>query len=46
MEDTAQRGILRDKYSMRQILVLYLSRDTLSGVFFVHMSLGGALTVS
>ena len=44
MKNTAQVGMLRDKYSMKQSQVLYLSQDTSpSAVFFVHMSTGSAL---
>ena len=44
MENTAREGISRDKYSMRQSRVLYLSRDTsLSAVFFIQTSTGSAL---
>ena len=45
-ENTARGGVSRDKYSTRRSRVLYLSRDMPpSAVFFVHMSLGGALSV-
>ena len=44
MENTAQGGMSRDKYSTRQSLVLYLSQDMSPGaVFFVQMSKGSAL---
>ena len=44
MENTAQGGVLRDKYSTRRSRVLYLFRDTsLSAVFFIHTSTGSAL---
>ena len=45
MENTARGGVPSDKYSMRRSRVLYLSRDTPpSAIFFVHTSLGGALS--
>jgi len=45
MENTAPGGVLRDSYSTKQSRVLYDSRDMhLSGVFFIHTSIGGALS--
>ena len=44
MENTAQGGVSRDKYSMRQSQMLYLSRDmSPSAVFFIQTSKGSAL---
>ena len=44
-ENTASGEVLRDKYSMRQSRVLYLSQDMPSSVvFFIHTSSGGALS--
>ena len=34
MKNTAQGGVLRDKYSTRRNRVLYLSRDTPSVLYF------------
>jgi len=44
-ENTAQGGMPRDPYSMRQSQVLHLPQEThQSAVFFVHTSKGGALS--
>ena len=44
MENTAQGGMARNKYSTRQSRVLYLSQDTsLSAVFFIQTNKGSAL---
>jgi len=45
MENTARGGVLRDSYSTRRNRVLYDSQDTHpSAVFFIHISIGGALS--
>ena len=38
------RGVSRDKYSMRQSLVLYLSQYRSLNAIFVYMSTGSALS--
>ena len=43
MENTAQGGVPSDKYSMR-LSALFIARHAPSAVFFVHTSLGGALS--
>ena len=46
MENTALGGMSRGYYSMRQSQVLYLPRHPpTSAVFFVHTSIGSALSV-
>ena len=41
----SMRGMLRDKYSIKQSRVLYLSQNiSLSAVFFVHTRTGSAIS--
>ena len=44
MENTAQEGMSKNKYSMRQSQVLYLSQDMRQVLYILHISSGGALS--
>ena len=47
MENTAQGGVSRDKYSMRREVECCICLETPpTAVFFIHTSLGGALTLA